>query len=340
MKRVTWAMLLINVVFLLSLGSAACSQSANTPEQVTITDAISKPPTVTIKPTAQPSQVPPTVTASPEPTITLTALPCSPEICMLPGHFTLARPIASSDNDHIDTTYRYGSTQNGKREAHHGVEFVNSEGTSVLAAADGTIIAAGNDHSEVYADWPFFYGNLIIIEHNPATLELPLYTLYGHLSEVQVEVGEQVLAGEQIGLVGLSGTAIGAHLHFEVRVGKNSYRDTRNPELWLQPHRDDDGQFYGTIIGRVIDEFGDMIPLQSIEINTYTPDEDGKIIKFYLSTYANLTVNGDFAWEETFAISDLPAGFYRVSFVARGLQHYDVEVVPGMVTMITFDARK
>ena len=338
MKRVLRAMLLFNVIFLLDLGLAACSQSVNSPEQVTITNKISIPLTVTIKPTAEPSHVPYTVTISPEPTITLTALPCSPKICLLPGHFTLARPIASSNNDHIDTTYRYGSTQNGMREAHHGVEFVNPEGTPVLAAADGTVIAAGNDHSELYADWPFFYGNLIIIEHSRAPLEFPLYTLYGHLSEVQVEVGQQVQAGEQIGLVGLSGTAIGAHLHFEVRVGKNSYRETRNPELWLQPHLDDDGQFFGTIIGRAFDEFGDLILIQSIVIDAITPNEDGEIFKEYLSTYADLTVNGDLSWEESFAISDLPVGVYGVSFVARGLQHYDVEVVPGMITMITFDA--
>jgi hypothetical protein len=284
------------------------------------------------------TQETPTVTPSPETTLTPTALPCGREVCVFPGHFVLNRPISAANNDNIDTSYRYGSTQNGRREAHHGVEFVNPHGTSVLAAADGTIIVAGNDHSKVYSDWPFFYGNLIIIEHTIAELQFPIYTLYAHLSEVHVEVGQQVQVGETIGLVGLSGTAIGAHLHFEVRIGKNSYRETRNPELWLQPHSDENGDVNGAIIGRAIDEFGDVIPLQSIEIKSSRTDEDGQIRPFYLSTYANLTVNGDLTWEESFAIGDLPTGNYRISFIARGLQYFDVEVLPGMVTMITFDA--
>lgn len=338
MKRVERVMLTMMMFFVLGLGLDACSQGAANLDQPTATHAITGEATTTKTHTAIITQETPTVTPSPETKLTPTALPCGREVCVFPGHFVLNRPISAANNDNIDTSYRYGSTQNGRREAHHGVEFVNPHGTSVLAAADGTIIVAGNDHSEVYSDWPFFYGNLIIIEHAIAELQFPIYTLYAHLSEVHVEVGQQVQVGETIGLVGLSGTAIGAHLHFEVRIGKNSYRETRNPELWLQPHSDENGDVNGAIIGRAIDEFGDVIPLQSIEIKMSKSNEDGKIRPFYLSTYANLTVNGDLTWEESFAIGDLPAGNYRVSFIARGLQYFDVEVLPGMVTMITFDA--
>ncbi len=338
MKRMAQVMLLMMMLFGLGLGLAACSQRATNLDQATATHAITVEPTTTKTLTAIITQETPTVTPSPKSTFTPTALPCDQEVCVFPGHFLLNRPIAAANHDYIDTSYRYGSTQNGKREAHHGVEFVNPNGTSVLAAADGMIIVAGNDHSEVYSDWPFFYGNLIIIEHAISELQFPIYTLYAHLSEVHAEVGQQVQVGEAIGLVGLSGTAIGAHLHFEVRVGKNSYRETRNPELWLQPHTDENGEAYGAIIGRVIDEFGDVIPLRSIEIKTSRLDEDGQMTVFYLSTYANLTVNGDLTWKESYAIGDLPAGNYRVSFIARGLQYFDVEVLPGMVTMITFEA--
>jgi len=340
MKRVSQSMVMAIVVFTLSFGLAACAQRTATPEQVAATQPIKVEPTATLTPTltAMPTEVPATLTPSQEPTITPTALPCSPDVCIFPGHFILARPIAASNNDYIDTTYRYGSTQNGNRKVHHGVEFVNPEGTPVLAAADGIVITAGNDHRETYANWPYFYGNLVIIEHTGTNLQVPLYTLYAHLSKVEAEVGEQVQAGENIGLVGLSGAAIGAHLHFEVRVGKNSYQETRNPELWLAPHSDENGQANGAIIGRSINEFGNMLSIDSVFIKAQMPDEAGKFANYYINTYASLTVHGDLAWEETFAIGDLPAGVYQVSFVARGLQYYDVEVLPGLVTMITFDA--
>ncbi|MEN8172807.1 MAG: M23 family metallopeptidase [Chloroflexota bacterium] len=340
MKRAQRGMMLLMVVFLLSFGLAACAQSTTTPKAMTVTNTITTVPasTMTATSTATATIVPATLTPSLEPTPTPTALPCSPEICIFPGHFILSRPITATDNDHIDITYRYGSTQNGLREAHHGVEFPNPEGTPVLAAAEGVVITAGNDHDDVFAEWPFFYGNLVIIEHTNDNLQAPFYTLYGHLSQVDVEIGEQVKAGGKIGLVGLSGTAIGAHLHFEVRIGENSYQETRNPELWLEPHSDENGDAYGAIIGRTINIFGGLLPVENIEIKALTPDGDGNFAIYYLSTYDNLTIKNDLKWEETFAIGGLPAGNYRVSFVARGLQYFDVQVLPGMVTMITFDA--
>jgi murein DD-endopeptidase MepM/ murein hydrolase activator NlpD len=255
------------------------------------------------------------------------------------------RPIAStggdaSTGDAVDPTYRYGANQGGERETHHGVEFVNPQGTPVLAAADGVVIVAGDDFQNPYANLPGFYGNLVIIEHQLPGVEEPVFTLYGHLFEVQAEVGQSVKAGDQVGLVGFTGWAIGEHLHFEVRYGENSYRKTRNPELWLQPHNDENGDSRGAIAGVILDEFGSPIPISSISVEQLAPDSGEILAQYYLESYADWTVNGDDMLGENFVLGDLPAGKYRVSFVARGLQTYEVDVLPGQVTMIVFDARE
>lgn len=329
-------------VFMISMFLFACTPQTVNNSQSSVTNVTqtttSSTPTYTQTATPQPtSTTTPTSTATSLPS---TPTPCPPEVCAYPGHFFLARPIGPANVDVVDPTYRYGSNQGGARKTHHGVEFVNSQGTPVLAAANGTVIVAGNDTQTPYADFPVFYGNLVIIEHNFPGLDDPIFTVYGHLYEVQAEVGQQVSTGDQIGLVGFTGAAIGEHLHFEVRYGENSYRTTRNPELWLQPHHDEGGQPHGIIAGRLIDEYGGPIPGTAIRIDHLSPDGEDIQATYYVDSYADWTVNGDDIWQENFVLSNIPAGKYRVSFVARGLQSYDVYVQPGMVTLITFDARE
>jgi len=249
----------------------------------------------------------------------------------------LQPPISPENHTYVDGSYRYGSTQEGIRPTHHGVEFVNAEGTPVLAAAEGLVIVAEFDSQTAYADFPFYYGNVVILEHDFPGIEGPIYTLYGHLSAIQVQAGNYVLAGEQLGAVGYTGVAEWSHLHFEVRVGTNRFRDTRNPELWLQPHQNENGEYNGVLAGRIIDEYDNPIYIPAVEISSLTAK--GEIMDtFYVETYADLTVNGDDVWGENFVVGDLPPGTYRVSFVARGLQTFEVEVLSGQVTLLTFDA--
>jgi murein DD-endopeptidase MepM/ murein hydrolase activator NlpD len=61
-------------------------------------------------------------------------------------------------------------------------------------------------------------------------------------------LGSKLFAGQEIGLVGASGSAIGSHLHFEVRYGQNTYFSTRNPELWFAPL-----EGAGALAGRIYD---------------------------------------------------------------------------------------
>ena len=125
----------------------------------------------------------------------------------------------------------------------------------MLAVASGTVIVAGDDQVEVYGLKPNFYGQLVIVQLDREFHEQPVFVLYGHLSLVMAHVGQRVDKGEVLGEVGMTGVAIGPHLHFEVRVGANTYADTRNPELWLKPLPG-----HGTIAGRLLDAEGNPIP--------------------------------------------------------------------------------
>ena len=235
----------------------------------------------------------------------------------------------------IDPSYPYGSTQNGTRQPHHGVEFYNASGTPVLAAADGVVILAGDDkQGATFSPWPNFYGNLIVLEHRLPGISQPVYTLYGHLSKIEAQSGQNVRAGEKIGEVGASGAAIGSHLHFEVRLGENTYESTRNPELWLQPHRSANGQLFGTLAGRILDAQGNPI-VAPLNVQ-YFPDP-AKAAEMAYQPEIYQEVRSDDLWQETFALGDLLAGHYRISYIWGGVLYERwVEVQPGKLTVVTF----
>ena len=327
--------------FLLLALETSCSPQGNLAntlpvEIATITAESTSAPVLSSSPTPLATATPaPTTTPSPSPTASPS---CSPELCVYSGHFWLERPISPEDNDILDFTYRYGSTQLGNRPTHRGVEFVNPEGTAVLAAAKGKVVVAGDDAQQAYADFPLYYGYLVVIEHQMPELESPVYTLYGHLSEVLTEVGADVQAGDLIGRVGYTGIAEWSHLHLEVRVGENRFTHTRNPELWLKPHSNAAGVANGALAGRILDEFGSPIYIPNVVIERLGEDNQEILETIYVETYADFSVHGDDVWSENFGIGDLPPGMYRVSFVARGLQVWEVMVYPGQLTLLTFDA--
>jgi len=90
-----------------------------------------------------------------------------------------------------------------KEIKHPGFDLAAPTGTTVDAAAAGTVMHAGPAGT---------YGNLIIIKH-PDGVE----TRYAHLSATSVKEGDHVEAGQPIGAVGTTGYSTGPHLHFEVR---------------------------------------------------------------------------------------------------------------------------
>ena len=102
-------------------------------------------------------------------------------------------------------------------EFHAGMDIDGERGDSVMAPANGTIIKAG---------WQGGYGNMIEIDHGNG-----LTTRYGHLSKIEIQVGDAVQRGQLIGLVGSTGRSTGPHLHYELRLNDKSI----NPRLLLPP---------------------------------------------------------------------------------------------------------
>jgi murein DD-endopeptidase MepM/ murein hydrolase activator NlpD len=95
---------------------------------------------------------------------------------------------------------------------HNGVDLSSYYGAPVLASADGQVIVARS------GGWNGGYGSYVVIKHGNGT-----QTLYGHLSQVNVNVGQVVNQGDEIGKMGSSGDSTGTHLHFEIRGATNPF---------------------------------------------------------------------------------------------------------------------
>jgi hypothetical protein len=210
---------------------------------------------------------------------------------------------------------------------------MNPAGTPVLAAAAGTVIVAGNDLETVYGLDPNFYGNLVIQELNQRFQDQPVYLLYGHMSQLIARVGQHLDPGDVVGLVGMTGVAIGNHLHLEVRLGANNYQSTRNPALWLRP---DPGQ--GVIAGLFVDAKGQPIP--ETPITFFHAAEPGKWWR-QTQTYAPGDVNGDDELGENFVLPYVPAGEYLVKAKVGNKSYVQpITVLPGEVAFVKLIASK
>lgn len=120
------------------------------------------------------------------------------------GMFTWPAPSYTRISD--DYGYRMHPTL-GIEKFHNGVDMAAPGGSPILAAYDGTVIAAAYSSS---------MGNYIMIDHGDN-----LYTIYMHASALYVSKGQEVSKGEQIAAVGTTGRSTGNHLHFGVRKDGN-----------------------------------------------------------------------------------------------------------------------
>ena len=252
----------------------------------------------------------PTATLTPQPTFTPPTLPET----SANEHYWLIRPIPEGGTVWTDKVYPFGSTRGGTLRPHHGVEFNVPTGTQVLAAASGTVVVAGPDDAEVVGPEGSFYGNVVVIQHDFLYQGQAVFTLYGHLSEVDIAVGQTVAAGDLIALSGGTGVADGPHLHFEVRLGSNTYAAARNPLLWLWPFPD-----RGTVIGRVSWPNGELVAEAPVSLRRV----DGPAPYIATTSYA-AGISGDPGWGENFAVDDVPAGYYEIT-VRSGAEKYTVE---------------
>jgi murein DD-endopeptidase MepM/ murein hydrolase activator NlpD len=120
----------------------------------------------------------------------------------LAGELPLSRPLAESI-----VTSGFGARLDpflGRPAIHPGIDFAALEGSPAHATAAGTVIVAGANGG---------YGNEVEIDHGNG-----ITTRYGHLSEIDVQIGQVVSKGAVVGKTGSTGRSTGPHLHYEVRV--------------------------------------------------------------------------------------------------------------------------
>lgn len=129
-------------------------------------------------------------------------------ITNIEGGIKYRLPVAHS----VPTTSEYGWRRHpitGERKFHAGLDFGAAFGQPIYAAAPGVVEFAGEKGG---------YGNTVVVKHNQRES-----TLYGHASKLLVSVGQRVVQGQVIALVGSTGFSTGPHLHFEVHInGKHT----------------------------------------------------------------------------------------------------------------------
>lgn len=115
------------------------------------------------------------------------------------GKFPLTFPFgAVSDNEEIKKRFvQWGI------KGHHGIDYGLPPGTEVLSCDRGAVIQSGH-----HLDW----GISVTLKHRWGI------SIYAHLQQSQVHIGDKIKAGQVIGLSGQSGAAFGAHLHFGIKL--------------------------------------------------------------------------------------------------------------------------
>ena len=126
----------------------------------------------------------------------------------------LRKPVAGE----IDETSPFGIRMDPfvhEAAMHTGIDFRGDIGEPIHATAAGTVSIAG---------WEGGYGKLVEIDHGNG-----LATRYGHLSGINVSVGDKVRVGQVIGLLGTTGRSTGPHVHYETRINGEAV----NPQKFL-----------------------------------------------------------------------------------------------------------
>lgn len=121
----------------------------------------------------------------------------------------------------VSSSYGYRSDPfTGGGAMHAGLDFPGPMGSPILAAAPGKVTFVGRKAG---------YGNVMEVDHGQGIL-----TRYAHLSGFGAQVGQKVIAGQQIAKMGSTGRSTGSHLHFEVRLNGVAV----NPRRFLEAKAD------------------------------------------------------------------------------------------------------
>ena len=302
-------------------------------------------PTLTPVPELSPTPAPPLSTPEfsfpPDPRNNID--PWRPPVYPVPwipspqDHFYFLNPIAAFDIKAAYSNYGYGDVF-FENVVHTGIDIPGDIGTPILAAGEGKVVYAGQGiyrgGNNVYDD-P--YGKAIVIQHSFSYQGEPLYTLYAHLDEILVVEEQEVKAGEKIGYMGNTGKTTGPHLHFEVRLGKNEYFSTRNPDLWISPP-----QGWGVLVGQILTYDGRQHEQQVVYVYRSEEDLDSNEPNNHLwiaKSYQYEAINSDPYYKENLTVSNIPAGRYLISIPVTNIgfsYQTTVEIKPGQVTFFKF----
>lgn len=151
------------------------------------------------------------------------------------------------------------------RQLHGGVDLVNQKGGKVpiYASADGTVRLIKNTATG--------YGKYVILTHS--ILGVKYETVYAHLDSYSVKVGQKLKQGEQLGIMGTTGTSTGIHLHFEIHKGTYNYGNGTYPSS-LDPMK----HISLSVTPSTIKNKGDLTMSQYNELKKLI-DEQAKTIK-------------------------------------------------------------
>ena len=238
--------------------------------------------------------------------------------------WTEFQPLPPEDSDHLwvgtaflesdgynqigAPSYQFGSTGGGRYRAHHGLDVANPYGTPVRSGVSGEVVHAGMDDPVLLGPYNDFYGNAVVIRLDQklsvGSGDLDVFLLYGHLSEVSVQQGQRVQPEDFVGAVGMTGIAIGPHLHVEMRIGANTYQNSANPYLWLKPLAGN-----GAVAVRMLTADGRSWPGARLTLARFENGQAvwGRMIETYLD---NENIGPDPIWGENGAMGDVPAGYY------------------------------
>lgn len=250
-------------------------------------------------------------------------VPWEPTPC---DHFYLSRPIGANEAIWPLANYRYGYLFYS--EPHSGIDIPSPKGTPVLAAGPGVVIWAGWGLYFLREEYRDPYGIAVAIRHDFGYQGKTIYTVYGHLDQVFVYRGERVESGKILGVVGETGKTSGPHLHFEVRVGDNTFFVTKNPELWIAP-----SEGTGVLVGRILNNDGEKAPRVKVKLRS---QENGRTFEV-LSYAKGGAINSDDFYDENLVLSGIPSGTYMIFVESeRGLAKGEVIISAGQVTFITY----
>lgn len=242
-------------------------------------------------------------------------------------HFYFSRPIAADDVNWPLADYRYGGVFFSSDIVHTGIDIPSPRNTPVIAAANGKVVWAGYGLYYGTDDPDDPYGLAVTIRHDFGFNGQRLYTVYAHMEEIKVVTGQEVKAGDLLGLVGTTGLTTGPHLHFEVRMERNSYFTTYNPELWLAPP-----QGWGVLAGKLLNDNGSLLTGQDVTVANLETKQ-----KWVVRSYGNQAVNSDPYYDENLVLSDLPAGKYKITIdYLEEIYEQEMEIKPGAVSYFKF----